>query len=200
MLKLKKDPRRIDAWFRRKAALHAAGHHVIAEHFGLRPVARMSRNEAVDYDNMLTSDERPSRAPVSIRSRDLAALSDRERFMYAAAGYVAEQAWDIHHGRDEFFNHPGDWDLTDDFPADDWQLAGVEPGEQTEEFCEAVGAVEDLLTPRTGPLWGALCRATCALLRDGALGDRRKAMQEKVRCEMREHAVLAAIPSLSRSL
>jgi len=142
--------RQIDAMDRRLAAIHEAGHVIVAMHFGLLSgYAWITPNEA-------RSDEirfwiGSARFPGAI------CLNEMERPMLACAGAVAEACWkrgcvdSIYWGEPDFMSPP------------DWRLAGCQPGEP-DPLCErAIQHLEPLLS-EDGILWSSLLRVARRLI------------------------------------
>jgi hypothetical protein len=142
-----KRPKCMEARDRRLAAIHEAGHKVVAHHLGVPTRgAKIWR-----------------RGAPSLRGRSwggqigIAAAPAAKRRCAAVAGAIAEAAWT---GDDEpDFYDPGTMSLTD------WKQAGVEPGDG-DALLDAADAVFALLR-RGGPLWSALLREARQLMLDG---------------------------------
>lgn len=138
-------PARIEAWDRRKAAVHEAGHVVVARHLGMYAShAILWKNQRPAADDKLWL----GRAFIGPRMESLA--PDQVR-MIAVAGAVAEEVWS--HGTmdcpEDFFMWP------EAMSAADWAMAGYEPGCLDDGGLDAVEHVAVLLTPG-GELWPRL--------------------------------------------
>ena len=144
------DPKQVLARDRRLAAVHEAGHVVVAAHFGLPPArARIWRADAPMPDG---------RAWIGrIRFRGLDGLSSLERRMLGCAGAAAELCWqheDI---------HPDHWIEADHMSEADWRLAGCALGEPDDICIEAIEELQHLLS-EDGPLWSDLLRQARQLI------------------------------------
>jgi len=141
---------RVVARDRRLAAVHEAGHVVVAAHFGLPPArARISRVVAP------APDQRAWTGRVQCRGLDV--LSSLERRMLGCAGAAAELSWQ----RDDI--HPDHWIAADHMSEADWRLAGCDPGEPDDLCVEAIAELQDLLA-EDGPLWSDLLRQARRLI------------------------------------
>lgn len=140
--------RRIIAHDRRMAAVHEAGHVVVAMHLGV---------------DVLDADIRPNptdniRFEKSYLGRaTYAQPSDSEQArLIAVAGMVAEEVWKAHGPAYEHW-----WDHMCD-PAcmshSDWVGTGCKPGEPDDALIEAAETVEDLLGRELLPKLTALSR------------------------------------------
>ncbi len=158
-------PRRLEALERRVAAVHEAGHFVVARHLGLRSAAAwLSRRTDV-------ADPLADKLWVGYASHSSAArhrLSTRRAMMYGVAGAVAEEAWDLR-GVPEECDWLDPWDFLEvgGMSDTDWTTARSDPRRVTPKLVRAVEDVRTLLQPATGPLWHPLCTAARALIRDG---------------------------------
>jgi hypothetical protein len=135
----------ISANDQRRAAIHEAGHFVIAKHLGLSNVqAEIRKIEPQDY----TEKEWVGSTWCLTEGADAST-----RIMMAVAGAVAEACWD-----NETFD---ELDMTlEDFPEQmsqsDWDMSGCTPGEVSEQFWDAMEQVFELLSRDSGKLWNAL--------------------------------------------
>jgi hypothetical protein len=125
---------------RRHAAVHEAGHLVVAASFGLYPAsAWIAPNEPAG------DDERTWVGRVQFVT-GLNRLGPLDRCMVGVAGDVAEHLW------------RGGW-IEDFFPdgmsESDWRLAGCVPDEPDDALMDAVGEVGQLFH-RGGPGWRQL--------------------------------------------
>ena len=146
------NPKRTIALDRRLAAVHEAGHIVVARRFDLSPdIARIRRAE---------SPRREGRAWIGrVRFPGLDQLSPLERRMLGCAGAMAELSWQ----RAEI--HADYWIEADHMSESDWHLAGC-PFAEPDDIClEAIEELEYLLS-ENGPLWGDLLRQARQLIVD----------------------------------
>ena len=144
------NPKRVLARDRRLAAVHEAGHLVVAAHFGLkRAKARIRRAEAPMPDGRAWTGR--------VQFAGLDVLSSLERRMLGCAGAAAELCWqheDI---------HPDYWIEADRMSESDWRLAGCLLGEPDDLCIEAIEELQYLLS-EDGPLWGDLLRQARQLI------------------------------------
>jgi hypothetical protein len=144
--------KRVTARDRRLAAVHEAGHVVVAAHFGLYPArARISRAKSP------MPDQRAWIGRVQFAGLDL--LSSLERRMLGCAGAAAELCWqheDIHLDY---------WIEADRMSESDWRLAGCPLGEPDDMCIEALEELQYLLS-EDGPLWSDLLRQARQLIVD----------------------------------
>jgi hypothetical protein len=145
-------PNRVMARDRRLAAVHEAGHVVVAAHFGLRAArARIWRAEASMPDG---------RAWIGrVQFAGLDVLSSLERRMLGCAGAAAELCWQ----REDI--HPDHWIAADRMSESDWRLAGCEFAEPDDMCIEAIEELQHLLA-EDGPLWSDLLRQARQLMVD----------------------------------
>jgi len=130
---------RIEARDRRRAAIHEAGHVVIAGRVGVEAAAHIFRHPTADpglestWGGLASIYSKPSRP---------------HRAMIGVAGAVAEHVWS---GELDFLRDGGEavwWDAAA-MSDTDWRLAGCAPGEPNAKFLRVVEKVIDLLD---GPL------------------------------------------------
>lgn len=135
---------------RRKAAVHEAGHVVVARSFGLKASA-----------NVIPVDTEPFGSDRLFVGKTwlckIERLSRRRQCMIAVAGSIAELVWSDEYV-DEFY-----WTEPDIMSATDWQLAGCDPGAPDRWIYRAIPDVEALLS-REGPLWATLCKEARKLI------------------------------------
>jgi len=145
-------PKRVIARERRLAAVHEAGHVVVAGRFDLYPdVARIFRAE---------SPAREGRVWIGrVHFPGLGLLSALERRMLGCAGAMAELSWQ----REEI--HADYWIEADHMSESDWHLAGCPLGEPDDICLEAIEELEYLLS-EDGPLWDDLLRQARQLIVD----------------------------------
>jgi hypothetical protein len=161
-------PVQISARDRRHAAIHEAGHLVVARHLGRRlgcpePDALIIRN-----DTALLPEERTWHGQINLYN--IERLNGLERRMIGFAGAAATCLWN---GEDldlEFWSDPdfGGMSITD------WQLAQCEPG-QPDRLCNMAVTRLSRLLCRGGRLWKPLIREARALIiveRSSAPGQR----------------------------
>lgn len=135
----------VSAKDRRYAAIHEAGHVVIAKYLGLTNVqAEIRKIDPQDYTE---------KEWVGSTRCLMEGAGSNTRIMVAVAGAVAEACWD--NGIfDELYI------TLQDFPEQmsqpDWEMSGCSPGEISEQFWDAMEQVFELLGRDTGKLWGAL--------------------------------------------
>ncbi|EBU7498354.1 hypothetical protein DK058_26140, partial [Salmonella enterica subsp. enterica serovar Typhi] len=125
---------RINARDRRKAAIHEAGHMVVASALGYYPRGWIFENEHVS-DPL---DQKMWGGRTTIRG--LVDLDDRK--LIGVAGFVAETIWDCVEDVDL-----GDmlaWDQNM-MSSSDWQMCGAEPGECKEDIEESAKKAHALL-------------------------------------------------------
>lgn len=141
---------------RRHAAIHEAGHVVVAERLGVEGYAHITLTD--------TDDIRNDKAWVGRAFFDGGMGSARTKRLICVAGAVAEHCW--RYRDDECL----EWEYWDGdiaaMSASDWQGAGVEPGEPDQKFINAVQKVHDYLNPVTGSLWPKLVTTARQLLVD----------------------------------
>jgi hypothetical protein len=131
-------PARVEALERRGAAIHEAGHVVIARHVGADVLrASIFRNPDVTPDEVTWVGQATAGGPHVSRSH---------MTMIGVAGAISERVWD---GEEEFLRWDDAWTDADIMSPTDWQMAGAEPGEPDEAF---MCAVEEVLNLLTGPL------------------------------------------------
>jgi len=149
-------PARISAFDRRKAAIHEAGHVVVADHlnrnnFVQSASARIFRNP--------TSDPRSEKTWLGQARHSPDFLSPFELRMVACAGAAAEFIWS---GSDP---EPDDWWDPESMSPSDWRLAECQPGEPDELCCEAIEELAKLLA-RDGRLWREVTHEARYLIED----------------------------------
>ena len=152
-----KKPARIEERDRRLAAIHEAGHVVIARHLGAWVTqAYIARHRpAHQFEKTWTGEC----GVVWIEHKVSPA---HDAMIVAVAGAVAEHIW---MGDGDFLREDGEWPWEEEaiMSQSDWRLAGVEPGKPTPDFMLAVGEVLDLLT---GPLKPELYATARRLIAD----------------------------------
>jgi hypothetical protein len=145
---------RVIARDRRMAAIHEAGHMVVASRFGFRcqafilPTPDNDRGEEKMWVGRCSL---AGRKPTKQRKR-----------MIAVAGAVAEAYWqdrDIWDVAEEI-----DWYEPAVMSPTDWHLAGCPVGEPNTRLFTAVGEVAALLRPDGGSLWSPLIQTARNLI------------------------------------
>ena len=130
------DIRRITARDRRMAAVHEAGHAVIAMHLGVQMWS-------VHIHPTRTADFQSEKAYVGQATYGQPPDMERRRLI-AVAGMVAEEVWKARGGPTPYW-----WDEMFD-PAcmsdTDWSDTGCEPGRPDDALHEAADAVEEFLS------------------------------------------------------
>lgn len=144
---------KLSAADRRYAAIHEAGHVVVARYLGLSPVqAEIRKIDPHDY----TEKEWVGSTRCLMQGVD-----PSTRIMVAVAGSVAEACW-----RYEIFDEL--YTTLEDFPEQmsqsDWDMSGCSPGAVSEQFWDAMERVFELLNRDTGKLWNVLLREARILI------------------------------------
>jgi hypothetical protein len=136
---------RVSARDRRRAAVHEAGHVVVARHLGVRILqAEIRKIEPQD------STEKEWVGSVQCLTEGVVAS---KRKVLAVAGLVAEACWDggmFSELYDALELSPGDMSQAD------WDHSGCLPGEPSEQFGDEMEQAFELLNRETGKLWSAL--------------------------------------------
>ncbi|WP_159716393.1 hypothetical protein [Geminicoccus flavidas] len=154
-------PARVMAWDRRRAAIHEAGHLVMARHLGIRDgwAVIFPRPDAA-------ADDKTWGGRFSFSSEKAASFSLRKRAMLHVAGCVAEAVWARRNGGEsEWWADTLAW--PEAMSGSDWAGTGCNPGEPTAKLLKAAEEVERLLEPGTGKLWPVLMVSARELLRKG---------------------------------
>jgi hypothetical protein len=154
---------------RRHAAVHEAGHFVVAGWAGVRQVgAWIGRSATTDFRNnrswvgqMLWSEKHMDR------------LSERRRMMVAVAGAFAVEVWEGHFDPDPddggsyYLGCPEEALCDPAFMSPtDWRLADHDWGDASPQLIRAAESAIELLE---GELWQPLIAASRTLIRDGIL-------------------------------
>lgn len=155
----KLSPHRIEARDRRTAAVHEAGHLVMARHFHV-----VSDEDAADLFSRAriwrsaTMDSLSEKTWIGqCRGLGLRSLSQTQRRMFGIAGYVAETMW-----RDEWFDDDMDMTLSGyDCLSDTDKRACGPLGEPLERAARRVGKLFDR---DTGKLWPDVLRVARQLI------------------------------------
>jgi hypothetical protein len=152
-------PTRINAYDRRIAAIHEAGHALMAVHLGYTADAWIHATETA-----APLEEKTWVGHMIIRSRPVKRNHPHTR-MVAVAGMVAETLWK--NGHDEEYADPYGWE---DYLLDggcmsfsDWRLANCDPGEPDDDLYEIAAQVAVVFM---GKLWPTLTDMSRALMSD----------------------------------
>ena len=133
-------PARMEAYDRRLAAIHEAGHAVMATHLGYESHAWIHRN-----DTYAPRDEKTWLGHMTMRSMPGAGHPHARRV--AVAGMVAETLWK--NGHDEDYLEWYGWEdyLQDDacMSYADWRLADCNPGEPDEGLYDVTAEVAAII-------------------------------------------------------
>ncbi|KQR77598.1 hypothetical protein [Rhizobium sp. Leaf341] len=131
---------RFQAYDRRLAAIHEAGHVLMAIHLGYRAKAWVNPNETGDPFG-----EKTWVGHMTMRGMPEERDHPHVR-MVAVAGMVAEELWK--NGHDEEYAETWRWEdaLKDEdiMSYSDWRLAGCEPGEPDDDLHQVVATVAAL--------------------------------------------------------
>jgi hypothetical protein len=137
----------------RHAAIHEAGHFVVAKYLGLS-------NVQAEIRKIEPQDDTEKEWVGSTRCL-MEGVDASKRIMVAVAGVVAEACWD-----NEIFDEL--YTTLEDFPEQmsqsDWDMSGCSPGEVSEQFWDAMEQVFELLNRDTGKLWNALLTVSRRLI------------------------------------
>lgn len=170
---------RIQALDRRMAAVHEAGHAVIAMHLGVDVWSvHIYPNDTNDIRNEKSYRGQATFEPPS---------DPNHCRMIAVAGMVAERVWEAR--GPAFICWPDNLADPDCMSPTDWDGTGCEPGEPDDELIAAVDAVEELLA------WDLLPKLT-ALSRKLIEADSRRTPDAILDVmEMLGHGVVRTAPS-----
>jgi hypothetical protein len=136
---------KISARDRRHAAVHEAGHVVVARHLGL-----MSFNAEIRKIEPQDLSEKEWVGSVRCQTEGVAAS---KRKMVAVAGLVAEACWN----GEDFYDLSEFFDLNPEgMSRSDWDLSGCLYSEPSEQLLDAMEQVFELLNRERGDLWNAL--------------------------------------------
>jgi hypothetical protein len=135
---------RLSARDRRCAAVHEAGHLVVARHLGVIAFgAEIRKIEAQGIDEKEWIG--------SVRCQT-GGIDPSKRRMVAVAGIVAEACWD-QLAFDDFYNFEF---FSEGMSESDWEMSGCVPSERSEHLGDAMEQAFELLNSETGKLWNAL--------------------------------------------
>lgn len=150
---------RVKAYDRRLAAIHEAGHALMAVHLGYNADAWIYPHET---DEPLA--EKTWLGHMTIRGGPAEDDHPHNRIV-AVAGMVAETLWK--NGHDEDYAEPYGWEDhlldEDSMSFSDWRLACCEPGEPDDGLYDVVAEVASLFM---GDLWNALTAMSRVLMSD----------------------------------
>ncbi|UFW42307.1 hypothetical protein [Bradyrhizobium sp. WSM471] len=130
---------------RRHAAVHEAGHVVVARYLGLSIVhAEIRKIEPQDYSE---------KQWVGSTQCLMLGADPSTCIMVAVAGAVAEACWG-----NEIFDelYITLQESPEKMSQADWEMSGCSPGEVSEQFWDAMEQVFELLNRETGKLWNTL--------------------------------------------
>ena len=151
-------PRQKEAFDRRRAAVHEAGHIVVAQAIGVPHLgATLFRGEP--GEKLWVGEAQTMRA----------GIPKRKRIMVSVAGVVAEACWLM-----KYHWRSAEWDEEDlssirfwqqyaeclGMSTTDWEGTGCEPGQPTKAIPRAAAKVFDLLNPYEDRLWPNLVKST----------------------------------------
>jgi hypothetical protein len=142
-----RNPIRIQARDRRMAALHEAGHVVMADR--VNRGKRVTSAGAVIFPN--TSGNPDEKTWIGKTDSWHHLMTPLERRLVACAGYAAEVIWDGGELDPDFWLFPEAMSPTD------WAMAECEPGEIDDLCCDAIETLA-LLLNRDGPFWPKVLR------------------------------------------
>ncbi|MFA7416379.1 MAG: hypothetical protein WC048_18065 [Rhizobium sp.] len=148
-LRMKESPARMQAFDRRTAAIHEAGHALMALYLGY------DANACIRPANTFKPlDEKTWIGHMTIHRKPVEPNHPHTR-MVAVAGLVAETLW--RHGHDEEYAVPDGWEDylrdEDSMSYSDWRLSGCLPGEPDDDLYNVAAHVADLFM---GDLWPVL--------------------------------------------
>ena len=155
---------RIEAHDRHRAAMHEAGHFVIARKVGvINPRASISRRS--DFSDVFQEKTWSGKCsfPFGLRALNGEDLSLYNSVMIGVAGWIAEEGG--------AYDEEEDWYVPENMSPTDWKTANCLPGEPNETLFRAASRVHDLLS---GELRADLYEAARLLILD-ARGSRREA-------------------------
>ena len=158
-MRMKDRPARVNAYDRRIAAIHEAGHVLMALHLGYQADAWIHQHktsrpleEKTWVGHMVLHDR-----PEDLRHPDVR--------MIAVAGLVAEILWKT--GHDEEYADQWGWECylldEDSMSPSDWRLAGCEPGDPDDNLFQTTAEVAKLFLT---DLWPDLVGISRTLMSD----------------------------------
>lgn len=147
-------PTRMEAYDRRLAAIHEAGHALIAIHLGYKAHAWIHRNETADPLR-----EKTWLGHMTVHNLPTEPGHPHVR-MVAVAGMVGETLWKC--GHDEEYAEPWGWEdyLLDEasMSPSDWRLSGCVPGEPDDDLFHVVAQVGALFMGESWPKLNTMSR------------------------------------------
>jgi hypothetical protein len=157
------NPLRIAARDRRLAAIHEAGHYVVARWRGLDAYAYIAPTHA--DDPLLKT---------WVGQAMTAKSSDETDRLIGVAGTVAENCWRYRNKPGNLLNllEPWLWENPDMMSRRDWQRAHTRPGNPSDKLMRAVSTVHAAFNPSpggtgvTGHLWPDVCSVARDLIID----------------------------------
>ena len=138
--------KRISARDRRLAAVHEAGHVIMARHVGMAATSAWLEELPGSglYEKLWVGHTRYM-SPTNLKT-----ISQKTLAMFAVAGAVAECCWK----RDSFDEDT--WYDFDSMSATDWAGCGCEPGDPTDQTLDTIKVVFSLFDREVGKLWPTL--------------------------------------------
>lgn len=159
--------RRAEAIDRRMAAIHEAGHVVIARHLGIvAPSASIfptgTRNE---WEKQWVGKASFYRyVIIGKRKQRVEPAPERAQQMLGVAGAVAEFCWQGESARD--IEETECWHDPDVMSGTDWEGTGCAPGEPTRQLFRAIDRVFSLFDRETGKLFPHVTREARRLIEE----------------------------------
>ena len=154
-------PCRIEAYDRRTAAVHEAGHIVVGRALGFTVYGYIFR----DGEPNLEWKSWLGKTDIS-HEQSFVPLNDA-KLRIAVAGAVAEFCW----RRTEIEDLLDDirWTEVDIMSSSDWRMSGCQPGKPNADFMQAVGTVAQYFDREKGFLWSPLVRTARELMLDARM-------------------------------
>jgi hypothetical protein len=144
----------ISAIDRRRAAIHEAGHVVMARHIGLTNVSAWLEEMPDSADDILYEKLWIGHTTYLQSGIIGKKLSDKKLAMFAVAGAVSECCWQ-RNSYDETLDYDT-WYDADTMSESDWAGCRCEPGDPSPQLLSTIEAVFLLFDRETGKLWPAL--------------------------------------------
>ncbi len=161
-MRMKDRPSRISAYDRRLAAIHEAGHVLMAIYLGYEADAWIHPHQSADMRN-----EKAWLGKMIIRNQP-ADLDNPHMRMVAVAGMVAERLWK--NGHDDEYAEPYSWEdllLDGDIMSfSDWRLAGSTPGDPDDGLYDIAAEVAELFMT---DLWSTLTGISRSLMNEAGV-------------------------------
>src|ERR1019366_2958565 len=146
---------------RRRAAIHEAGHVVMARHIGLTNVSAWLEEmpDSADdiYEKLWIGHTTYLKSGIIGKK-----LSDKKLAMFAVAGAVSECCWQ-RNSYDETLDYDT-WYDADTMSESDWGGCRCEPGDPSPQLLSTIEAVFLLFDRETGKLWPALLSESLRLI------------------------------------